>query len=185
MRTKAHNGQGVALEELAHGYAAARHRVDVAHLRMRGIAGTPHAPAQAREAAGELTAALDAATEIANRALRAAAACTKPAPSRRRHADRSVPVAVRPWSAELVRLAEIGVWLRRTTLDDIGVRLPMTVRVPDYAATGPHIAGMDFGNQPAASPGGPHIGIDFAAAIDTVAPSPAVAGAAATAASGR
>ena len=83
------------------------------------------------------------------------------------------------------RLAEIGVWLRRTTLDDIGVRLPMTVRVPDYAATGPHIAGMDFGNQPAASPGGPHIGIDFAAAIDTVAPSPAAAGAAATAASGR
>lgn len=169
MLTKAHNQEDAAPGQLAGGYEAARHRVDVAYRRMRDIATTPHAPAQAREAARELTAALGAATDIANRALHAAAH-TKPASARRRHADRSVPAAVRPWSAELVRLAEIGVWLRRTTLDDTGVHLPMTVRVPNYAAKGPDIAGMGFGNQAAASPGGPHIGIDFAATIDAAAP---------------
>jgi hypothetical protein len=181
MARKAHDETQPALAELARGYEAARSHVDVAHLRMRGIAASAHAPAQAREAARELTTALSGATEIATQALHAAARIG-PAPAHRRHADRAVPMAVRPWAAELVRLAEIGVWLRRTTLDDDGVHLPRTVRVSDYAAKGPHIAGIDFGNQPAASPDGPRIGIDFALAIDSTAPARAATAAAATAA---
>ncbi|HVV77078.1 MAG TPA: hypothetical protein VHC43_13690 [Mycobacteriales bacterium] len=163
-----HDQARLARCDLASGYETKRDRVDAAHQRMRAITAVPHRPAQAREAARELTDALRVATDAASRALQAAA---RAEPSPRHHlrhvrADRSVPAAVRPWSAELVRLAEIGVWLRRTTLDDDGVQLPKTVRVANYAAKGPHIAGLDFGNQAAEPPGGPRIGIDLAATSD-------------------
>ncbi len=149
-------------------YETLRARVDAAHSQMRDLVAISHVPAQARAAATELTAALRAATDLASRNLQAAALAVQPPRHRlgRRKADRSVPPAVRPWSAELVRLAEIGVWLRRTTLDDPGVHLPMTVRVANYAAKGPHIAGLDFGNQAAESAGEPRIGIDLAATLD-------------------
>lgn len=163
----------LALAELARGYDAERSRVDAAHQRMRAITAVPHPPAQAREAARELTTALRAATATVSRTVQAATLTIPPAPRHqlgRRKADRSVPPAVRPWSAELVRLAEISVWLRRVTLDDPGVHLPRTVRVANYAAKGPHIAGLDFGNQAADRPGGPRIGIDFAAVIDATTP---------------
>lgn len=171
--TQVYEQGNTALSELAREHEAARARVDEAHHRMLVIAAVPHPPLQARGAARELTTALSVATDIVVRALHAAALGTptsSPGRLRRRRADRSVPAAVRPWSAELVRLAEIGVWLRRTTLDDTGVSLPMTVRVADYAAKGPHIAGLDFGNQAAPRPGGPRIGIDLAAAIDAASP---------------
>lgn len=167
-RTRNHDQARLALADLASGYQAERSRVDAAHERLRAVTAVPHPPAQAREAARELTIALRDATDAASRALQAAA-LAEPRPRRhlrRRKADRSVPATVRPWSVELVRLAEIGVWLRRTALDDTGVQLPKTVRVANYAAIGPHIAGLDFGNQAADPPGGPRIGIDLAATID-------------------
>ncbi len=159
---------------LSASYATERRRVDRAYRRMREISAIPHSPARAREAARELTSALQQATAAATR-IRQAAACTTAQSSQQRHArrrraDRSVPPAVRPWSAELRRLADIGVWLRRTTLDDKGVLLPETVQVANYAAKGPHVAGLDFGNQAAAQPGGPLIGINLMAAIDGTDP---------------
>lgn len=166
-----HDKVRLALTDLA-GYEAERSRVDAAYRRMRAVTAVPHPPAQAREAVWELTEALRAATDAATRALQAAALTVAPPRHhmRRRKTNRSVPAAVRPWSAELVRLADIGVWLRRTTLDDTGVQLPKTARVANYAAKGPHIAGLDFGNQAADPPGGPRIGIDLAATIDATNP---------------
>lgn len=159
------------LAELTRGYGAERSRVDAAYRRMRAITAVPHAPAQAREAARELTVALSTATATATRTLQAAALTLPPRRHlARRQADRSVPAAVRPWSAELVRLAAIGSWLRRVTLDDTGVQLPIARQVADYAAKGPHIAGLDFGNQAVEPPGGPRIGIDLRATIDATNP---------------
>jgi hypothetical protein len=63
----------------------------------------------------------------------------------RRTAVRTVSPDVDRWSVELVRLSEIQVWLRRTTLDDLGVHIPTVVRVASRAASGPHIAGMVMG----------------------------------------
>jgi hypothetical protein len=166
---KAGNGDRT-LSLLATSYATERRRVDRAYRRMRDISTTPHSPAPAREAARELSLALRDATRVATRA-RLAAACTTAQPfppghARHPKADRSVPPAVRPWSAELRRLTDIRVWLRRTTLDDKGVRLPNAVRVANYAAKGPHIAGLDFGNQAASRPGGPLIGINLRETVD-------------------
>ncbi len=159
---------------LAASYVSERRRVDRAHRRMREISAIRHSPARAREAARELDFALQEATGAAARA-RQAAACTTTQSSpqrhpRRRKADRSVPPAVRPWAAELGRLADIGIWLLRTTLDDKGVLLPDAVRVANYAAKGPHLAGLDFGNQAAEQPGGPLIGINLLAAVDGTGP---------------
>lgn len=173
MRTAAKN-HGVArdaLTELARSYDAQRDRVDAARRRMQAIAAVNHPPAQARAAARELTTALRDATATAARALQAASLASPPQPHGHlvhHHADRSVPAPVRAWSAELVRLAETGAWLRRTVLDDIGVQLPDAVRVANYAAKGPHIAGLDFGNQAAESRRGPRIGIDLVATVDGV-----------------
>lgn len=167
-RTRAH----LLPTDLTDDFESLRAEVDSAHSRIRALIAGPHTPAQARAADQELTTALRAATDLANHSLQALA-LTLPQPRRRlghRKADRCVPAAVRSWSAELVRLADIGVWLRRTTLDEPGVHLPMTVRVANYAAKGPHIAGLDFGNQPAESAGGARIGIDLAAAIDATGP---------------
>jgi len=166
--TGTHDKTGLAPQDRASGYEAERSRVDAAHQRLRAITAVPHRPAQAREAARELTIALRDATDAASRALQAATLTDRPQRQHLRHhkADRSVPAAVGAWSAELVRLAEIGVWQRRTTLDDTGVQLPQAGRVANYAAKGPHIAGLDFGNQAEEPPGGPRIGIDLAAAID-------------------
>jgi hypothetical protein len=136
---------------------------------MRVITAMTHPPALAREAAHELSTALRDATETATRALQTASLPSPPRPHRhlvRHHADRSVPAPVRAWSAELVRLAETGVWLRRTVLDDIGVQLPDAVRVANYAAKGPHLAGLDFGNQSADQHR--RIGIDLVATVDAV-----------------
>ena len=158
---------------LATSYATDRRRVDRAYRSMRQISARPHPPARAREAARELNAALRQATAAAARVRQAAACATaRSSPQRRgrpRRADRSVPPAVRPWSAELRRLGDIGVWLRRTTLDDKGVLLPDAVRVANYAAKGPHVAGLDFGNQAAVRPGGPLVGINLMATIDGTA----------------
>lgn len=158
------------LAELRLAYNAERRTLDDAECRLRAIIAVRHAPSQARAAVRDLTAALVGATTTATRALEAAAITVSPPRHHPAHpkADRSVPAAVRAWSAELVRLAELGAWARRTALDDTGVVLPKAVRVSNYAAKGPHIAGMDFGNQPADEPGGPRIGIDLMAAVDVI-----------------
>jgi hypothetical protein len=128
--TGTHDKTGLAPQDRASGYEAERSRVDAAHQRLRAITAVPHRPAQAREAARELTIALRDATDAASRALQAATLTDRPQRQHLRHhkADRSVPAAVGAWSAELVQLAEIGVWLRRTALDDTGAQLPQTVR---------------------------------------------------------
>lgn len=137
-------------------YAVHRDRVDAAHERMRKVSADRHRPADARQAAAELTVALRDATAAVH-ALE--------------------PPAVRPWSAELVRLAEIGVWLRRTTLDDLGVHIPTVVRVGSYAANGPRIAGLAFGAADSVRLREPRIGVDLQATVDNndrqPAPAPA------------
>lgn len=127
------------------GYPAERSRVDAAFGHARAVAAAPHPPADARAAAAELTDALGHATAVLDRALRV---------------TRGRPEC----TAERVRLRELGVWLRRTTLDELGVVVPTTVRVGSYAASGPRIAGM------VAAPADPRparlIGVDLPAIVD-------------------
>jgi hypothetical protein len=142
---------------------------------MREITSVRHAPIDARQAAVELDAALREATSAAAEALRSA----EPIGSRprrhlrRRKATRGVVPLVRLWSIELLRLSEIAVWLRRTTLDDPGVHLPATVRVADYAAIGPHIAGVGFDNDATVGYRVPRIGVALEEVIDGVIRQPA------------
>lgn len=152
-------------------YRTERRRVDDAYRRTLGDTCVPRCPAEARTAAEELSRALRAATATVSRALQAAAAT--PAGSarrrgRRRKATRTVPPAVRFWSNELVRLAEIDVWLRRETLDEIGVHVPGAVRVGSRAANGPHIAGLvaDPDDLVAATLHQPWIGVDLQGTVD-------------------
>lgn len=118
------------------------------------------------------------ATAITTRELQAAVP-TEPPPRRRlrrRQASRALPPARGAWAAELVRLRQIGVWLRRITLDDLGTHVPTTVRVASRAATGPHIAGLEF--EPADRTAGlhePRIGVDLQAVVDGADRGPRVA----------
>lgn len=152
-------------------YPRCRARVDAAHQWMRTVVAGRHTPAEARTAAAELTVALCEATATATQALTSA----DPTPPRRgrichRKAVRTVPPVTARWSAELVRLSQIAVWLRRTTLDDLGVHIPTTVRVDNYAAVGPHIAGMGFGADTVRAPGESRIGVDLPSIIDAGRP---------------
>jgi len=151
-------------------YEAYRARVAHAHQRMQTISGCVHAPADARQAESELTAALREASTSAAQLLRQAQTPTAVPPRRwrHRHASRAAKPAADRWSSELVRLSEIADWLWRTTRDDLGVHLPTTVRVGTYAATGPHIAGLDFGTGDLAELHQPRIGVDLRAIIDRV-----------------
>lgn len=158
-----------AVAEIAAGYDATRARVDKAYRRMREIEAAGHAPADARTTSYELLAALREATAMAASALRLLER-RAPAPHHRlrRHpkATRSVPPEVAAWSAELVRLTQIGVWLRRTTLDDPGVHVPTTVQVANYAATGPHMPGLEFETEADARSLEPRIGVDLQTIVD-------------------
>jgi hypothetical protein len=122
-----------------------RLRVDRAYQRMQA-AVNGHQPAEVRRCAADLGSALSDAVATASQALG-----TLPPPVasprrwRRRTAVRTVSSDVHRWSVELVRLSEMHVWLRRTTLDDLGVHVPTVVRVASRAASGPHIAGMVMG----------------------------------------
>jgi hypothetical protein len=151
-------------------YEAYRARVDGARRRMQTILGGPPAPADVRQAAAELSIALHDATTAVAQLLRQSQ--TPPAPPsvrwRRRHASRASTPFVARWSAELVRLSDMAVWLRRTTLDDLGVHLPTTVRVGNYAANGPRIAGLGFGTGDLAELHLPRIGVDLPAVVDGV-----------------
>jgi hypothetical protein len=151
-------------------YGACRAGVDRAQRRMQTITGGPHAPADTRQAAAELTAALREATTAATRLARQSQPPTSSPRGwwRHRHASRAAAPAVARWSTKLVRLAEIAVWLRRTTLDELGVHLPSTVRVGTYAANGPHIAGLGFSTGDLAELHEPRIGVDLPAVIDAV-----------------
>lgn len=159
-----------ALAGLTVRYDGERARVVAAHRRMRDLVGAVHAPADARAAAVELTAALRDATSTAARAVRLA----DPGPTSRgrlRHCRKAVgvfPAAARPWTAELVRLADLDGWLRRTTLDELGVHVPAAVRVGSRAASGPHIAGLvaEPDDLVAATLHEPRIGVDLWAVID-------------------
>ena len=164
---------GTVITEIETEYDAARARVEAALRRMRAIEAAGHAPADARAASDELAVALREATVTVSLALRLLDARAPAAHRRLRgrpKATRSVPSDVAAWSSELVRLTQIGVWLRRVTLDDLGVHVPKTVRVANYAATGPHIPGVDFGSPAVADARGPLIGIDLPAVIDGVGP---------------
>ncbi|HVA59027.1 MAG TPA: hypothetical protein VNG13_00635 [Mycobacteriales bacterium] len=156
-------------------YAAHQARVNETERRMRAITGRPHTPAEARVAAHDLTLALREATAAVAAALQATEPGPAPPHHRPRHATRAVPAEIRTWSAELFRLTDIGVWLRRTTLDDLGVHLPATVRIGSRAASGPHNPGLDFepADLVAATLHQPRIGVDLPAAIDgEAAPAP-------------
>lgn len=163
------------LVELSSRYRAERRRVDDARLQMLTITFAPHRPAEARVAAAQLTRALRAATATASRALQVVAATPSPRrPRRRRKATRTEPPATLFWATELVRLAEISVWLRRETLDDLGVHVPTAVRVGSRAATGPHIAGLvaDPDDLVAATLHEPWIGVDLRATVDATTVQP-------------
>lgn len=157
------------ITEITAGYDATQVRVDAAYRRMRQIEAAGHAPADARTAADELASALREATATVISALRLLETRT-PAPYRRLHrhpkATRSVSSDVVAWSAELMRLTQIGVWLRRTTLDDPGVHVPATVRVANYAAKGPHIAGLESEAEDDVRSREPRIGVDLQTILD-------------------
>jgi hypothetical protein len=145
-------------QDVASGYHAARARVADAHRRMREVEAGPHTPGDARTASHELNAALREAKAMVTRTLQQPGLDT----------TRRVSPDVAAWSAELVRLSELDVWLRRTTLDDLGVHVPTTVRVGCRAANGPHIAGMvaDPDDLVAATLHDPRIGIDLQSVVD-------------------
>ncbi|HET7311170.1 MAG TPA: hypothetical protein VFJ17_07580 [Mycobacteriales bacterium] len=152
-------------------YLAARRRVDDAYRRMSALEARPHRPADARLAAAELTRALRAATAAAARALQVPDSMSgaAPRPGRRaRTATGGAAPASGFWAAELVRLTEIGVWLRRASLDDLGVHVPASVRVGSRAANGPHIAGLvaDPDDLVAATLHEPWIGVDLLEVVD-------------------
>lgn len=158
------------LAALAAAYETRRAQVDASYRRMQAVVAGPHRPAEARAAAADLSVALRGATRTVTRAVRIAAVPPPPLRRRslrRRKAGRAVPADVHPWSAELVRLAKVEAWLRRTTLDDLGVHVPTVVRVGSLAATGPHIAGMvTEPDDLTAALHEPRIGVDLQATVD-------------------
>jgi len=153
-------------------YAPCRARVEAAYARMRAVDAGRFTPAQQRRAAAELGDALRDAREFVTDALRSVE--TEPAPRRfrlgRRQASRAVPPLTGKWAAELVRLGEIDVWLRRWTMDRLGVNVVSTVRVGSRAATGPHVAGLisEPESLTAATLNQPRIGVDLRAIVDRV-----------------
>lgn len=162
---------------LAATYHREYRRVDDAYRRMLILTSTRHRPADARAAADELTRALRAATTTASRALQMLDTPTGRSSRRaRRHrkATRTSPPATRFWATEMVRLAGISVWLRRETLDDLGVHLPAAVRVGSRAASGPHVAGLvaEPDDLVAATLHQPWIGVDVRATVDGVTAEP-------------
>lgn len=174
----------VVSEELAAAYDPQRTRVDAAYRRMRGVVAAERAPVVVSAAAADLSSALHAATATVTGMLQALEAdpprCSRRRPHRK--GTRSVSPDVAAWSAELLRLTEISGWLRRTTLADLGLRIPTVVRVGSRAASGPHIAGMaaDPDDLVAAVLHEPWIGVDLreivagdaspAAAVEPVPP---------------
>lgn len=118
--------------------------------------------------ATDLAAALRQATATVARALRITEPPPPPSTWHRRWRRPRATRCARPWSVELVRLTDIGVWLRRSTLEDPGVRVPTTVRVGSRAANGPHIAGMVFEPDDLVAPTlrEPRIGVDLQAIIE-------------------
>ena len=136
-----------SIDALASRYEQRRLRVNRAYQQMQATAVSGHPPAVARRCSAELASALRDATATASQILGVLRPVASSRLRRRRKAVRTVPPDVRQWSVELVRLSEIDVWLRRTTLDDLGVHVPTTVRVASRAATGPHIAGMVMGDE--------------------------------------
>lgn len=165
------------LSALEQDYAAHRLKVDDTARTMRAIVDRMNRPAEERAAAQQLTLALRDATAAVVRALHVIDD-TLPAPRPRRHVSRAPVEATRPWSTELLRLTDIEVWLRRTTMDHLGVHIPTTVRVGSRAASGPHIAGLEFepDDLVAATLHEPRIGVDLVAVVDAVgAPPPPAA----------
>lgn len=167
--TPAEPADRFVLAEVTEGYDATRAWVEEAHRRMRALDSARHAPADARAAADELAGALRMATLTVMSALHlldSSAPVPRHGQHRRLKATRSVPSDVAAWEAELVRLTQIGVWLRRTTLDDPGIHVPATVRVADYAAIGPHIPGLGCATDKAVHVHDRRIGVDLQAVID-------------------
>lgn len=167
-----------ALQALANEYKTTRSRVDASERRLRAVIAASYGPAAVREAAKELADALRDASAIVVWTLRE---LRQEAPRegrrrRRRKATRAAPTEIARWSAELMRLSEIRVWLRRTTLDQPGVHVPATVQVSSRAATGPHSAGMmaEPDNVVAFPAGGPRIGVDVGAIVDSYRSLPTV-----------
>jgi hypothetical protein len=144
------------------------------HQQMQTLMTRPHSPAAAREQAHDLSLALRQATQSAAAALRLIECTPRPTHGkrRRRRAARALSAAMQPWSSELMQLSEIEVWLRRTTMDDLGVAVPITVRVGSYAATGPRIPGLGFGSNDVDPTHEPRIGIVLRDVIDGVATPP-------------
>lgn len=143
-------------------------RVRREHQQMQTLVRRPHSPAAAREQAHELGLALREATQAAAMALRLIERTPRPTHGmgRQRHAARALSAAIQPWSSELMQLSEIEIWLRRTTMDELGVAVPITVRVGSYAATGPAIPGLDFGSNDVDPTREPRIGIALRDVID-------------------
>jgi hypothetical protein len=171
MRALTTDGAGIrpVVTDIVDGYAAARRRVDDAYRRMQQVEAAGHTPADARAAAYALTAALREATAAVTAALRrldSRPPAARHRLDRRPTATRSDSPDVAALSAELVRLAQIGWWLRRTTLDDPGVHVPTTLRVASYAATSPDVAGLDC--EPELDRNAPErlIGVDLTTAVD-------------------
>ena len=170
MRHHSTDETATRIAEVADGYRDTRARVDDAYRRMREIEAAAHVAGVARSTSYELTSTLRDASAMVISALRMLDA-RPPLPRHRLHgrpkATRSVPSDVQSWSAELLRLTQIDVWLRRTTLDDPGVHVPTTVRVANYAATGPHIPGLEFEPEVDERSREPRIGVDLQTIVDS------------------
>jgi hypothetical protein len=168
MRRHQHHDSNSMVSTLEQDSAAHVARVEEAERRMRTIAARRHTPAEARDAARELSLTLGTATAAVVRALRVVAPAPTPPRRWQRHANHPVTAAMQRSTAALGRLTGIGVWLRRTTLDDLGVHLPTTVRIGSRAASGPHIAGIDYepADPAAATLHQPLIGVDLPAVVD-------------------
>jgi hypothetical protein len=113
-------------------------QVDHAYQKLQAALISGHEPALTRQLSVELASALREATAVASRALallqpQAAA----PGRWRRPKATRTVSADTRRWSVELVRLSRMTVWLRRTTLDELGVHVAAVTPSPRWMTTPP------------------------------------------------
>jgi hypothetical protein len=115
-------------------------QVEHAYQNMLAAVASGNDPAVTRRCSGELASALREAATTASRALALLRVPAAAPTGRRRHkATRTVSPEIRRWSVELVRLSRIAVWLRRTTLDELGVHLAAVTSSPKWMAATPHV----------------------------------------------
>ena len=135
--------------------AVYRHRlleVHHAYQKVQAAITSGHDPAVTRRCSRELASALREATATASQAIAMLRVPTAASGRWRRHkVTRTVSPEIRRWSVELVRLSQIAVWLRRTTLDELGVHLAAVTPSPTWMAAPPHVDMNTTASMPASA----------------------------------